>query len=176
MRKRNQQAVLTINNVRPEDYRSHREGGHDNGGDCTTRCIVACLEGKMDYRAVEAEQYRLAKIHGTRRNTNGTWDKLLTNNGFKWLQLKNLKSRANVASYLASIETPVATLSRSHVCAVKNGQVLDTWDSRGGRVYGVCVKEQDLLTAKSLLAEHGINSVIVDTPRHKVNHYRRRWW
>lgn len=176
MKKRNQQAIFTFNNVRPKDYCSHREGGNDNSGDCTTRCIVTCLEGKMDYRAVEAEQYRLAKIRGTHRNITGTWDKLLTNNGFKWLQLKNLKSRANIASYLASIETPIATLSRTHVCAVKNGQVLDTWDSRGGRVYGLCVKEQDLLNVKSLLAKHGINADIVDTPRRKINHHLRRWW
>lgn len=173
---RNQQAEFKKFNVRPDDYCSHREGGHDNGGDCTTRCIVACLEGRLDYRTVEAKQYRLAKIRGTRRNTTGTWDKLLTDNGFQWLQLKNLKSRANIANFLSTIKSPIATLSRSHVCAVQNGQVLDTWDSRGGRVYGICVKSEDLDTAKRLLSKHGIESTVVDIPSHKINHYRRYWW
>lgn len=173
---RNRQAEFTVHNVRPEDYRSHRNGGHDNGGDCTTRCMVTCLEGKMTYRDIEAEQYRLARIKGTRRNTNGTWDLILKNNGFKWLQLNNLKSRANIANYLSTVKSPIATLSRSHVCAIQNGKVLDTWDSRGGRVYGVCVKEQDLLIVKTLLEKHGVNSIIVEMPTRKVNHYRRRWW
>lgn len=176
--KRNTQSELVITNVRPEDYKSHREGGGDNCGDCTTRAMTYCLNGEMTYREIEDEQYRLAKIRHTVRNANGVWDSVLIKRGFSWVQLDTLKSRANIASYLVSVESPMVTLSRTHACAIHKGKVIDTWDSRGGRVYGILAKNEDIDKVIYILSLNGIEATRVALPRHKVNHHRRtlnRW-
>jgi len=166
---RNHQSEFINTNVRPEGYNYH----DNNKGDCTTRSMCYCLNGAMTYDEIEAEQYRLARIRGTRRNTTGTWDKVLTTRGFAWVQLNKLKSRANVAMYLSSVESPMVTLSRTHACAIHKGKVCDTWDSRGGRVFGVLVKVEDIDKVVSLLNRYGIDCEKVEKPIHKVNHHMR---
>lgn len=161
-------------NVRPEDYKCHRDGGSDNGGDCTTRCMTYCLNGAMSYREVEDEQYRLAKIRGTRRNTTGTYDLIMKNFGYEWIQLNTLKSRGYVAKYLKVIESPMMTLSRTHICPIHKGEVIDTWNSTGGMVFGIMVKVEDIDHAIEILVSHGIECEKVAVPKHKVNHHRRR--
>lgn len=173
---RNKQSELVMTNVRPKDYKSHREGGSDNCGDCTTRAMTYCLSGKMTYREIESEQYRLAHIRHTRRNTTGTWDSVLVRRGFNWVQLNNLKSRANIASYLASVDTPMVTLSRSHACAIHKGKVIDTWDSRGGRVYGILAKNEDIDKIITILSLHGIEAIRVAIPRYTPSRRKRSHW
>lgn len=176
---RNRQCEFVHTNVRPSNYKSHREGGDNNCGDCTTRAMTYCLKGSMTYEEIEAEQYRIAERQGCVRNATGVWDKVMTTRGFSWVQLNDLKSRANVANWLSSVESPMVTISRTHACAVEKGKIYDTWDSRGGRVFGVLVKNEEVKKVANILLSHNIDCELVDVPKHQVNHRRRRysnWW
>lgn len=173
---KNYRSEYVFTNVRPNDYKSHREGGSDNCGDCTTRSLCYCLNGAMTYREIEDEQYRLAKVRSTRRNTTGTWDKILTQRGFSWVQLDNAVIRDKIAYYLSFIDSPMVTLSRTHTCAIHKGKVIDTWDSRAGRVYGVLVKNEVITDVIKRLCDMGIGCTEVDLPKYKVNHRRRYSW
>ena len=124
-------------NVRPDTWNIH-----DNcKGDCTTRALTYCLGGEMTYDQVEAEQYRLAKVFKTTRNRTGVYDIILSRKGWKWIQLSKPMARGEVAVRLAKkLPTLKAmTLSRRHIAAVEGGRLIDTWDSRGDRVFAVMV-------------------------------------
>ena len=85
--------VFKETNVRPDTWNIH-----DNcSGDCTTRAIVAALEGAMSYDEVEREQYRLAKKMRSVRNRTGVYDKILVTRGWRWIQLGKCMTRGEVA-------------------------------------------------------------------------------
>ena len=124
-------------NVRPETWNAH-----DNClGDCTTRALTFALNGEMSYNEVEALQYRYAKIMGTVRNRMGTWDQILQRKGWRWIQLDKCIKRGELAILLAKRAPGVTALavSRTHVACVKDGELIDTWDSRGGLCYAILV-------------------------------------
>ena len=171
-------------NVRPDNWNSH-----DNcKGDCTTRAITYALNGEMTYAEVEKEQYRLAAAYGTHRNTTGTYDQILVNRGWRWIQFSKCVSRGEVAVYLAKSlgkDVTALTLSRTHIAAVKNGELIDTWDSRGGKVFAVLVPEEWSMAAIVAIKQNAsINCTLVpksDSPnlvrsRRIVHRYYNRYW
>ena len=163
---------FVVTNVRPSNYNTR----DFNKGDCTTRSMFYALQGAMSYEEIEAEQYRIGKERGTVRNMVGTWDKVLTNRGFRWVQFSNNIVRDRLAKCLAGFETPMVTISRGHACAIHKGNVIDIWDSRGGRCYGVLVKECDITMVISTIAKIGVECEVVDKPSNKMKRtYKRRF-
>lgn len=171
-RGRNLQCEFVETNVRPSTYNIKDNCKHD----CTTRCITFCLKGEMTYQQVEDEQYRLAKIHNSVRNRTGVYDLILKKRGYRWIQLENVKTTANIASYLRDFTTPMPILSRSHIAVIENGKLIDTWDSRGTRIFGIMCKLDEAVDVINRLRKFGITSKIVDIPRYKINHHRRYYW
>ena len=124
-------------NVRPDSYNTH-----DNcKGDCTTRALTYCLAGELTYNQVEDEQYKRAEKVGKRRNRTGVYDTIMLERGWRWIQLSKPIARGEVAVRLAKKLPGVKamTLSKTHIAAVDGGNLIDTWDSRGGRVFAVMV-------------------------------------
>lgn len=131
------QCKFNETSVRPETWNIK-----DNCiGDCTTRAMTFALNGEMTYNQVEKEQYRLASAMGGVRNRIGIFDQILLRRGWKWIQLSKCISRGEIAVRLAKRLPNVTalTLSRSHIAAVKGGELIDTWDSRGGQCYAILV-------------------------------------
>lgn len=174
---RNNYAEFVITNVRPSNYNTV----DFNKGDCTTRSMCYCLNAigvNMSYTEIEAEQYKIGKVRGTPRNATGTWDKVLTNRGFSWVQLNTQKNRAIVANILHTIDNPMVTISSGHACAIHKGKVLDTWDSRGGKVFGLLLKDEDIEMTMDILNKYGIECEKVEIPKRTIKRRRRRsyWW
>lgn len=170
-------AVWEETNVRPTDYNSRT----DNCGDCTTRCLTWLLKG--DYRAIEARQYELAKefnwkyVHNGwnyHRNTTDVYSVILHENGYKWIHLTKTKARGQLAVILSKFNG-MASLSRTHICPIANGKVIDSWDSTAGQVFGLCVKVEEIEGVRSALREVGIETEVVDKIRHKANRRRSRY-
>lgn len=158
-------------NVRPDNYNTK----DFNKGDCTTRAMYYALNGSISYEDIEAEQYRLGKERGTRRNAIGTWDLVLKNRGFSWIEFSRLITREALALRLKSFENPMVTVSRGHACAIHMGKVIDTWDSRGGRCYGVLVRNADIGSVISAIEGCGVDCEEVDVPKNQMKRrYRRR--
>lgn len=133
-------------------------------GNCTTRAMAYCLKGIFTYREIEHEQYRLADVdnrerglyHGdhrrkTHRNSFGTWDKIMLDLGYVWLELKKKVRRDRIAHCLREISYPMITHSRGHVAVVESGAVVDTWDSRHGRCDMIMLKAEDIDRVRDLL-------------------------
>ena len=148
---RNGECPFVYTDNRPKDRRTLK-------GDCTTRCMTYALNGTMTYDEIERRQYELAEERGTRRNTRGTWDAILTEHGFVTITLSRKVKRSVLASILSGLLTkPVASRSSKHVAAIDNDGVHDTWDSRGGMVYEIFVAAEDVDGVKRVLVEHGIS-------------------
>lgn len=137
-------------NMRPNDGKPYCKG------DCTTRAMSYCLQGIFTYREIESEQYRLAHMMNEerglvrgdyrrkiRRNSNGTWDSIMTDLGYRWITLRETVRRDNLAVYLREIPHPAITLSSGHVAVVDRGDVVDSWDSRHGRCKKILVNGED---------------------------------
>lgn len=137
-------------NMRPNDGKPYCKG------DCTTRAMSYCLQGVFTYREIETEQYRLARVTNeerglirgdyrrkVRRNSQGTWDSIMTDLGYRWIALRGTVRRDNLAVYLREIPHPAITLSSGHVAVVDRGMVVDSWDSRHGRCMKILVNGED---------------------------------
>ena len=160
-------------NVRPSNWNEHTH----NKGDCTTRSMTYCLNGAMSYEEIEAEQYRIGKEKGRVRNATGVWDEIMLRRGYTWIQLEKRVSRQMIANYLSNFENAMITISRGHACAIHMGKVIDTWDSRSGRVYGILVKITDFDFVFSVLGNYGIHCSKTDFPKPvQTRKYRRRFF
>ena len=175
MKKMNEVARMcgfTPTNVRPDTWNIK-----DNCcGDCTTRAIVAALEGAMTYDEVESEQYRLAKEMHSVRNRTGVYDKILVTRGWRWIQLGKCMTRGEVAVRLKHYIHGVCalTLSRSHIATVKDGELIDTWDSRGGRVFAIMVPYEYLHYAIQAMEGYSPTKVGMNNIPHLVRSRRPR--
>lgn len=154
---------FVMTNVRPADYKSHSEGGTDNGGDCTTRAITYALGG--DYREIEARQYEIARKKNelgwdVRRNSNGVWDQIMIENGYRWVQLKSVHTRGELAVLLKNFG-PVIALNRKHVAVVKDGKLFDSWDSRNGKCSAFLVKKDYAESSVKELCNNGIAAEVL---------------
>lgn len=165
-------------NVRPATWNIH-----DNClGDCTTRALTFALNGEMSYNQVETEQYRLASILGTVRNRMGTWDQILIRKGWRWIQFSKCISRGEIAVRLAKRLPGVTALavSRTHVACVKGGELIDTWDSRGGKCYAMLVPGEVLNEAVWAidLTRDDVDCTVVGKPTfiRSTKRRRRRHW
>lgn len=161
--------VFVNTNVRPSDYNTHDY----NKGDCTTRALTYILEGKMSYDEIEKKQYALASRLGTRRNSDGTWDIIAKENGFRWVSLSSKKNRGALAYILKGITSPMITHSRGHVAVIHNGMVRDTWDSTGGLVDNILVKVEEADKVCACLSTYGIDTEFVDRCKVVIKHHRR---
>ena len=166
-------------NVRPDNYNTH-----DNcKGDCTTRALTFCLGGEMTYNQVEDEQYKRAAKKGSRRNRTGVYDTILLDRGWRWIQLSKPIARGEVAVRLAKKlpDVKAMTLSRTHIAVVEGGNLIDTWDSRAGRVFAVMVpgKDKKIVDAAKwcLTWDNGIDCVVLPKGKRPRNTgYKRRGW
>lgn len=132
-------------------------------GNCTTRAMSYCLQGIFTYREIETEQYRLAKLENeergtyrgdgrrkTHRNTDGTWDKVMLDFGYRWIHFCKTYRRDTLAYALREISTPMITQSSGHVAVIESGYVVDSWDSRHGRCKKILVKNDDFERIKAI--------------------------
>lgn len=166
---------------RPDTYNTH-----DNcKGDCTTRALTFCLAGEMTYNEVEAEQYRLAKVLGRRRNCTGVYDQILVRKGWKWIQLSKTMARGEVAVRLAKKlpNLKALTLSRKHIAAVEGGKLIDTWDSRADRVFAIMVPGDSNTINQAVWCldwdVDGLECTVLPkgrTPKNTGYKARRRYW
>lgn len=143
-------AVPTLNKNRNSiaiiDNRS-KNGYHK--GDCTTRCISFCTG--IDYDIIQKEQFNNAKnAHNSpffRKKTWRTpsvWSLSLTSRGFVEIVLKRHVTRATFIKMFKNSQIDrgiIATRSSTHVAAIdmQKNQILDTWDSSGGRILSIYV-------------------------------------
>lgn len=146
------------NNECPYEFTNVRPDRKTLQGDCTTRAMTFCLRGIMTYDEIEAEQYRLASMFRTRRNTIITWEQLIMEHGYVKMMLPNRVKRSRLAAIIGkAITAPVISLSAGHVAVIDCGGVVrDTWDSRGGKVKAIYLKEEDLVNVGSTLMNNGI--------------------
>ena len=151
---RNTECEFIFTDVRPKDRRTLK-------GDCTTRAMAYCLNGVMSYDEIEKRQYLLAAQRHTRRNTNGTWDIILTEHEYAKLKLARSVKRSVLARMLANtITKPVVSHSSGHVAVIDKDGVHDTWDSRGGRCLSIYVYKTDLVQVRETLGLRGIGSAL----------------
>ena len=147
---RNTECEFIFTDVRPKNRRTLK-------GDCTTRAMAYCLNGQMTYDEIESRQYLLAAKRGTRRNTNGTWDIILTEHEYAKIRLFRSVKRSVLARMLANVIThPVVSHSSGHVAVIDKDGVHDTWDSRGGRCDAIHVYKTDLVVVREALQNRGI--------------------
>lgn len=148
--KRNSEAPYEFTNMRPNHKTLH--------GDCTTRAMAFCLKGIMTYDEIEAEQYRLAKEYGTKRNTTKTWPIVIYGYDYIKVQLWDRVKRSRLASIVGNcITAPIITLSTGHVAVVDCGGIVrDIWDSRGGKVKAIFIKKHDIEPVVTALLLNGI--------------------
>lgn len=166
-------------NVRPDTWNIH-----DNcSGDCTTRAMTYALDGEMTYDQVEELQYRYAKMMRTVRNKVGTFDQILIRKGWRWIQFSKCIPRGEIAVRLAKRvpEVTALALSRSHIAAVKGGELIDTWDSRAGRCYAIMVPGEALNQALWAidLTRDDVECTVVGCPklvRSRKRKTRRSHW
>lgn len=165
--KRNLQCDFIVTNTRP-NHKTLK-------GDCTTRAMAFALNGILSYDEIEKEQYRYANYRNTNeerdghnrlhRNTTGVWDKLMTDLGYTWIIIskRTIKSTANIALMLKNkIESPILAMSAHHVSIIdENSCLRDTWDSRGVRIIGLLVKEEEANTISNALSNNGVKVVSI---------------
>ena len=142
---------MAYDNNRPEDKQ-------DNTKDCTTRCISYCTD--VDYNTIFAEQLANAAKAGNPYGKNSykfmsIWAKSLTSRGFVRLDLVRKMSRKRLLVIFAKAKIDhgiIAARSRSHVAAMDlaRQKILDTFDSAGGQVTTIFVKEEDASKFNSL--------------------------
>lgn len=160
-------------NVRPSNWNIHTH----NKGDCTTRSMTYCLGGQLTYEQIEAEQYMYGEQMGTLRNATRVWSEVMKRRGYGWIQFDKRVVREVIATFFANYQHSFITLSRGHACAIDRGIVIDTWDSRGGRVYGILVKVEDIQFFKTSLLELGVEGRETDVPVPvQVRRRRRRFF
>jgi hypothetical protein len=158
-------------NVRPSNYNTT----DFNIGDCTTRSMCYVLQGELSYEEIEAEQYKIGGLMKKPRNMTGVWDKVLLNRGFVWIQFNETYiTRQTLATILKDFINPMVTISSGHACAIHQGKVIDVWDSRGGKVYGLLVREIDNNCIIEKMSQYGISCENVNIPTKTRRHYKRR--
>jgi hypothetical protein len=113
-------------------------------GDCTTRAMTYCMNGVMTYDEIESYQYRLAVKYGTRRNTNGTWGIVLTENGYTKIPIRKTKLSV-VANILGKVlKSPVVAVVPGHATVIDVGGIVkDLWDCRGRGCKTIYVKTEE---------------------------------
>jgi hypothetical protein len=149
---RNTECEFIFTDVRPKNRRTLK-------GDCTTRAMAYCLNGQMTYDEIESRQYVLAAQRHTRRNTNGTWDIILTEHDYAKINLWRSVKRSVLARMLAKVITrPVVSHSSGHVAVIDKDGVHDTWDSRGGRCDALHVYKTDVVVVRECLKSCGIDT------------------
>lgn len=169
-------------NVRPDDYSPYT----DNRGDCSTRCLTWILNG--NYREIENRQYAIAAdfnnklIHegfNYHRNSNDVYSVILHEHGYKWIRFSKTVSRGKLAVLLSDFEK-IVSLSRTHVCPIHKGYVIDNWDSTAGQVFALCVKVEDIEAVRETVeGELGIETEIVEKVRclkKKKRRVKTFWW
>lgn len=141
-----------------------KDGLPTKKGDCTTRCMSYIFKGIFTYREIEHEQYRLAEeanrtgegSRRVRRNTTAIWERILLDSGYGRHDLMRKVRRDRIAAILRHIDSPVATRSSGHVAVVEKGKVIDCWDSRGGFVKSVYIKDEDFEDALKAFKSAGV--------------------
>lgn len=121
-------------------------------GDCTTRCLCACL-GTDDYKAVRAMQDMAARRggYGAKWNRRGVWDSILVAKGWKYLKIRRGTKRWEIAMAMKGLPETVCTISSRHTAAVRDGKVLDRWESQNGVITALMAPPSGLEQIKSRL-------------------------
>lgn len=137
---------------------NNRPATSNRSGDCTTRCMVFCTG--EDYNKLLAEQLANAKRAGrgyTWRQSR-IWKKSLFSRDFNEIILRRHVTRATFIRMMKDSGIQhgiIASVSSSHVAAINMAtmQVMDTWDSTGGRITSLIVpKAQKEMFMRALMA------------------------
>lgn len=125
------------------------QGSH---GDCTTRALAYCFP-EIGYHTLKLEQKRLSKMTGRAWNNCEVWHRVaFDHGGYEFFKLRVKRSRANVARSLKDLKSPILARSSGHVAVIHHGEVVDSWDSRNGRILELGFKnKEDVEMAKSIL-------------------------
>ncbi len=120
--------------------------------DCTTRALAYCLP-RLSYAELRKMQEEAASEFWTKWNCAAAWGEVLAREGgYAEVKLSKKIARFKVAKALSSLSYPVVAHSSRHVAVVDRGTVVDSWDSRNGRVDRIWVKRGDEVSAKRMLA------------------------
>lgn len=143
-------------------YENNRPQNLKIKNDCTTRCISYCTG--IDYMQIRNEQLINAVKHAATWRTNYVWAISLEQRGFKQFTLPKKISRAVfLKKFSNKITTGIfATHSSGHIAAIDmvKKQVIDTWDSTGGRIDYMYIHESQYETVKNIInAEFKVSKV-----------------
>lgn len=120
-------------------------------GDCTTRALAYCFP-EVGYHKLNQLQRTIAREFGFGWKSPFTWHQVAKETGgYEFFELRKKMSRANVAKLFSGLAKPVFTSSSRHVAVVDKGTVIDSWDSRGGRVVKVGLAPCDIPKAKDFI-------------------------
>lgn len=160
--RRNHECAYEYLNVRPTDRKTLQ-------GDCTTRAMCAAFCGKMTYTEIENRQYALARECGTRRNTSGTWEIILRENGFWKINISRVKL-AKVAKALNGVlNYPIVAVVPQHATVIDVGGIVkDLWDCRGRSCKYIFVKKEDA----EIISEY-LNDAFITNKVDNTTYYRR---
>ncbi len=116
---------------------------------CTTRALTYILNGVIMQHLIARKE--TTSFYAPKWNYTGIWDKILLTKGYIWVLLKAYTRRDKVATLLKSVSNPIVSHSSGHVAIINNGAVIDTWDSRAGKLDAILIKDTDLTKVKELL-------------------------
>ena len=137
-------------------------------GNCTTRAMAYIFRGVMTYDEIEAEQYRLAdkinedSYYHYHRNSTNVWIKVLEARKYCRLDINTPKITREMMSVILKgcHNSPFVSISSGH-CAVNDVDcsVVDSWDSRKGKIKSIVVSNYDLENITNRLREKNIRFV-----------------
>lgn len=118
-------------------------------GDCTTRALTYALQTtgeNITYSQIRQRQRELADEialcarPGKGWNFNGVYERQLWARGWITVKLQRPMTRTSFARMISFMHDPVLVHSRGHVSIIHRGMIVDSWDSRMGRVDAVTMK------------------------------------
>lgn len=120
-------------------------------GDCTTRAMTFCFPD-IGYLVLNSKQHQRAREElDSTWNNSRVWKQVAEEQGeYKFFKLVHPLTRARVASMTSDLKYPTLTISSSHVAACSRGEVIDTWDSRCGRVKEIGVDPRDIKSIQKI--------------------------
>lgn len=120
-------------------------------GDCTTRALAYCFPNIGYDKLRKRQEETGAKMSKTWCNTL-VWTAIAEKNGdYAFFKMTKKRTRARVAAVLKTLKSPVFARSNGHVAIVHKGEVVDTWDSRCGKVTMIGVKRAEAAEARALI-------------------------
>jgi predicted transcriptional regulator len=101
----------------------------DNTGDCVIRAIAIALD--LDYLEVKKELFARAIENGFMPNSARTFEPFLKERGWiKKSPMKNARTGRKILLGMLPVDCTMIVHTTSHIVAVVDGVINDTWDCR----------------------------------------------